>query len=121
MDVTDIDDYTPPDTQDKTKLTLSGNYDEFKAFKKTQKYKKLWDDGLKVVFKPKKLNKKKAKKNGEEGGGETEETELAPNGNTDFRQILSDIVDREKNPYLLETFELIVNNREVSMDNVMYV
>lgn len=37
---------------DKVRMTVSGNQEDFKAFKKSNKYKKLVDSGVKVVFKP---------------------------------------------------------------------
>jgi len=55
MNMDNIDKYTPPqESKDDVKITLSGNYDEFKAFKKTEKYKQLTCEGTKVVFKVKK-------------------------------------------------------------------
>ena len=59
MDVEDIDDFIAPETEDKIKVTVSGVYDQFKAFKKTKKYKEILDKGVKVVFKPKRIEKKK--------------------------------------------------------------
>jgi DNA repair exonuclease SbcCD nuclease subunit len=50
----DADDIDIPKTEDKIKLSISGEYEEFKTFKKTKKYKELTSNGIKVVFKPKK-------------------------------------------------------------------
>ena len=108
LGVEELDDYELPETEDKLKLTLSGNYDEFKALKKTKKYKKLVnDDGVKVVFKAKKIeNDKITEKIVEETG---------------FKKILNEIINNEKNNYLYETYELVVNNKEISHNDVMYL
>ena len=42
MDVEDIDSYECPDTEDKIKVTVSGNYEQFKALKKTKKIQKTY-------------------------------------------------------------------------------
>ena len=39
-----------PDTTDKIKISLKGTYEEFKIFKKSQKYKKLVKQGVKIVY-----------------------------------------------------------------------
>lgn len=44
--------------EDSVKITLSGNVEEFKAFKKTKKYKELISDGIKIVFKTKDISTK---------------------------------------------------------------
>ena len=52
-----IDKFVPKQTTDDIKLTLSGNYEEFKAFKKSEKYKEISKSGAKVVFKVEKKKK----------------------------------------------------------------
>ena len=108
MDVENVDDYELPDTEDKIKITVSGVYDQFKALKKTKKYKKLVKDGIKVVFKAKKIEHEK---------------EVSENivNETAFTTILSEIVNQEKNSYLYETYELVVNNKQVSSKDVVYL
>lgn len=51
--IDNIDEWAPPpDTKDHYRVSLKGtNYSEFKAFKKTNKYKELTKMGIKVVFK----------------------------------------------------------------------
>ena len=83
----------PVDTKDDIKITLSGNYDDFKAFKKTEKYKQLVDSGNKVVFKTKENKSKKDYKG----------------DNTDFKKILHDLVSDMKDKQLLDIFDLIMN------------
>ena len=48
-----VDDYVVDPSKDnsKLKITLSGNTEEFKLFKKTQKYQELIKNDIKVVFK----------------------------------------------------------------------
>lgn len=43
------------DSNDLIKLTLSGNYDDFKIFRQTPKYKLLSDSGIKIIHKNKRL------------------------------------------------------------------
>ena len=117
MDVESIDDYKIPETEDgiladKIKVTISGVYDQFKAFKKTAKYKELTKSGIKVVFKPKKLEKKQKSEKQEQ---------IIESDETDFNTILSSIISNEKNPYLFQAYQLVVNNKEVYHDDVMFL
>ena len=50
-DFTTIQRYIPPQTKDKIRITLQGNAEEFKSFRKTAKYKQLTNDGVSIVFK----------------------------------------------------------------------
>lgn len=117
MDVEDLDDYKPPKTEDKIKVTVSGSYDQFKALKKTKRYKKLLEKGLKVVFKPKKLKKKKKGKDGKMVEIEDEKKEHG----SDFNTILNNIVMEQKNPYLVQVFELVVNGKETRVDDIFFL
>jgi DNA repair exonuclease SbcCD nuclease subunit len=106
MDVEALDDYVLPETDDKIKVTVSGSYDEFKAIKKTKKYKKLVKKGIKVVFKPKKVKQTDA--------GQPEITA------TDFDNILTEIVTHQQDPYLQQAFELVVHSKQIDED-VMFL
>ena len=117
MDVEDIDNYKIPESEDQIKLTLNGNYDQFKAVKKTKKYKNLVESGLKVVFKPKKA-KKKAENGTEEG--KTEDANVSHEG-TNFSNILGQIINNQKNPYLTQTYELVVNGKEMKIDDILFL
>ena len=112
MDVDDIEDYQVPESEDSIKVTLSGNYEQFKALKKTEKYKKLMNDGVKVVFKPKKIDMKNEK---------IEVDEYKNGDETDFNNILETIVTKKKDPYLLQVFELIINNKEIDVDDIIFM
>ena len=105
-------------TDDKIKLTLSGSLEEFKAFKKTKKYKKMVEDGVKVIFKPKKIRKEKRSEGEEEKKGEdiVEERE-----EVNFKEILSNIVRSQNNDLLVQAYELIVNKRNMNFDDVFLV
>jgi len=94
--IDDMENFTPVESSDQVKVTILGNYEEFKAFKKTAKHAELLKTGTKIVFKPKKQKHKE----------ETTEN--------DFHKILSDSVNSEKNPHLNEVYELVVHNRIVS-------
>ena len=108
MDIENIEDYSVPETDDKIKITVSGSYDQFKALKKTKKYKKLVDKGLKVVFKSKKIDHK-------EDLPETVVNETA------FSTILNEIINKKKDNYLYETYELVVNNNQVNNKDIIYL
>ena len=111
-DVQNIDDVKIPEvlpdgTGDKVKITISGVYDEFKAFKKTKKYRELVKTGTKVVFKPKKVT--------------NEEKEKDPEVNeTDFTKILNALVMNERNSFLYQAYELIVNSKTISEDDILF-
>lgn len=110
LDVLDIDKYKPKKTDDKIKLTLSGDHDEFKAFKKTKKYKNLLEENIKIVFKPKKTKKVIS-----------DNDEMLNTENTDFKSILNSIIVKNKDPYLFQAYELIINNKETSIDDVIFI
>jgi DNA repair exonuclease SbcCD nuclease subunit len=107
-DVESMEDYKAPETEDKIKITISGVYDEFKAFKKTKKYRELIKSGTKVVFKPKRLQKKK-KEN------------APPIDESSFTTILTSLVNAEKNPCLCQAYELVVNNKKIADDDVFFL
>lgn len=99
MDMDKIEDFVPKETKDQLKLTISGSYDEFKTFKKTDKYKELTKNGTKVVFKAKK-----------------EITPQKQTSDTNFRDILYKLVSETENKTLLEYYELVINNRKIIFD-----
>jgi DNA repair exonuclease SbcCD nuclease subunit len=113
MDVEDVDSYEAPQTEDIIKVTLSGNYDQFKALKKTKKYKNLLDKGVKVIFKPKKIKK--------ENKDENTSSEQDQTVSSDFKTILGSIINDQKDPYLFRAYELIVNGKEISLDDLMFL
>ena len=114
MDVEDIPNYTVKNTEDQVKLTVSGNYEQFKALKKSKEYKDIVEKGLKVVFKPKKLIKSDITS----CKGEIMNTEET---SSNFGTILSNIVTEEKDPYLTQSYELVVNGKEIATDDVIFL
>lgn len=108
-DVAAMEEYVPEQTDDKVKITISGVYDEFKAFKKTKKYRELIKSGKKVVFKPKRIAQKKDDQKLEQ-----------PMDETDFNNILINLVNSERNSYLFQVHELVVRNRKISKDDVFF-
>ena len=101
IDVDNVDEYKIIETNDKIKMTVSGSYDQFKALKKTKKYKKIIENGIKIVFKPNKI----------------EHVENIPEkvvNETTFSTILSEIINHEKDSYLFQIYELVVNNRQIN-------
>ena len=107
IDVDDVDNYDVPITEDHIKVTVKGDYEQFKTLKKTKKYKNLVEKGVKIVFKP-----------------EKDKVNIADNDEyigTDFNNILESIVIKQKNPYLSQSYELIVNNKEIDINDIMFL
>lgn len=109
LDISKIDDLKLKESNDKIRLTISGDYDDFKSFKKSEKYKKLTNDGVKVVFKHK---KKKVDKEKEEEMKELKDI-------TDFNDILDNIINRSKNLNLIKAYEYVVNNKKIEEEDVL--
>lgn len=108
--------------KDQLKLTISGNYEEFKALKKTQKYKNIIASGAKIVFKPKKISKTTSSAGDEqEGVKEHTDTDTDIGGKRDFNTILSDIVTKEGDQYLYQVFELVVNGKDIDPEEVLMI
>ena len=106
-DIQAVEDYVPEQKDpEKIKITITGDASEVKAFKKTKKYKELLKSGSKVVFKQKKIAK-------EENTPEINEK--------DFVKILHALVTNEKNPLLHQLFELVINNKNVDEDDVLFL
>lgn len=119
MDVDDLETYNLEKSKDKLKITISGSYEEFKTLKKTKKYKEIINDGVQIVFKSKKKEIRNMKEHIEEQI-ENQKNNFNSEG-TNFRQILNESIKNEKNPYLFETFEYIVNDRNVDHKDVIYI
>lgn len=97
MDIQNVEEYNVDNkNKDKIKVSVSGNYEEFKVLKKSKKYKNLVSKGVKVVFKPKKIEEGIVKK-------EYLDSEM------DFKTILHDIISKEKDKQLMEMFTSIIN------------
>lgn len=107
------DDIKIEKNDDKYKISISGTYEEFKSFKKSKKYKELISQGVKIVFKPKKIEtqikNEKIKENIEE---------LSTNS---FTKILETLILQEGDSYLKESYELVFNNRQIDTDDVIYI
>jgi DNA repair exonuclease SbcCD nuclease subunit len=111
LDVENLEEYTPPEnTKDDIKVSVSGSYDQFKALKKTKKYKELEQQGLQVVFKPKKLKK-------------VNKIDISPavDSSVDFNEILVNMITAKKDPYLYQAYEHVVNNNPIEEDSVMFL
>lgn len=108
MDIEDVDDYAAPkDSKDTIKVTVSGNYEQFKALKKTTRYKELLDQGLKVVFKPNVIK--------------DEEENLIEKNSVNFVDIISKLVTSKNDLFLYQAYEAVVNNKEINEDDVIFI
>lgn len=109
MDVEDIDNYNVPDTEDKVKITITGSYEQFKALKKTKKYKDiLKKEGAKIVFKPKKLIQE-----------DVVPEDIKSEGT--FSTILDNLILEQKSSYLTQAYELVVKEREIELNDVIFL
>jgi DNA repair exonuclease SbcCD nuclease subunit len=116
FDIENVDEYNHQGTtEDEIKLSLNGEYTEFKTFKKTKKYKDLIKKGVKIVFKPKKKDIKV----------KSEKLSKIINDNTEdlanFSKIINEIINEHQDPYLMEVFEIVVNNNKISSNDVIFL
>ena len=98
-----------PETNDKIKLSISGDYEEFKVFKKSKKYKQMTSKGIKIVFKQ---TKKEIKSRNEKINENI--------GSNNFREILNNLIKDVDNKHMRKTYELVINNKHIDND-VIYV
>lgn len=84
------------DTKNKVRLTVSGNQDEFKSFKKTKKYRQLINDGVKIIFKAKNILANQT---------------IVINEEENFYSTLNKLVLNEQNTYLSQTYDLVIKNK----------
>jgi DNA repair exonuclease SbcCD nuclease subunit len=97
-DIEDLEDFKIDscNNYDNIKLSISGNVESFKTFKKTKKYKKMIDNGIKIVFKPKKIdiiNK------------ENKDKEYKDNS---FKSILHDLIEKENDKNLYDIYNILI-------------
>ena len=114
IDVNEIDDFNIEEkalnSDDKFKLTVSGNVEEFKALKKTKRYKQIVDSGVKVVFKPKNIiNKENIQ------GNKTSDNENISNIQSEFMSVLQHLIESSNNQYLTESY------KEIMLDSVHFL
>jgi len=111
MDVAGLEKYEPPTGPDKIRLTINGNYEEFKALKKTTKYKDIMAMGVKIVFKPDSLDPVI----------DADETISARPDGFEFEKILNDLINGKKDPYLVQAYDKIVLSRETDINDIFFV
>ena len=90
MDVLGLEDYKIKENpnNDKIKITLSGEYENFKTVKKSEKYKKLLKNGIKIVF-------RESKKNIKSKNDLINQYSSTDVSSSDFFNILKDLVKKE--------------------------
>ena len=112
LDVDDVDTFKIPNSDDKLRVTVSGNYDQFKALKKTKKYKNMLEKGIKVVFKP-------DRQSGDVfTSGESKVSEIST---TDFSIVLQSIVMDQKDPYVLQAYDLIIGGKRTMVQDIFFL
>lgn len=107
VDASNLDNLNVEDDENKKQIVVSGDQEEFKAFKKTKKYKELVKKGIQVRYKEKKKEK---------GNKDKNDIKIEQSDETDFKNILYNLVIREKNPDLFQVYEYIINNNIIDND-----
>lgn len=105
MDMESIDKFEVPQTADDIKVTLKGSFEDFKAFKKSEKYKEITRQGLTVVFKNDNKNIQEEKK--------------GDYAKYDFKSILQHLILEAQDEYLYIQYERVVNNHIVDPEEQM--
>jgi DNA repair exonuclease SbcCD nuclease subunit len=96
MDIDKISSFVQPkDTNDKIRITLSGNYEEYKVFRKSKKYKELIKKNIKIVFRGPRAN---------------DEIKGDSVVNENFYDILFNLVQNEKNTNMIQLYNEIISN-----------
>lgn len=84
---------------DQIKLTVTGSHHEFKALKKTKRFKDLISEGVKIVFKPEKVDL------------EINENLLRKSDHgEDFHKIINELVTQENNIFLKRSYDIIFHS-----------
>jgi DNA repair exonuclease SbcCD nuclease subunit len=115
LDIDEVEDYklnedTNQENLDKIKITVSGVYDQFKSFKKTTKYKKLIEKGIKITFKPKKIKDENTNEENNDNKLDVQKNindEISETNNK-FLLILSDMVNNQNNILVKDTYKTIM-------------
>jgi DNA repair exonuclease SbcCD nuclease subunit len=111
MDVKDLESFKSNDREgDDIKLSICGNFESFKALKKTKKYQELIKAGTKIVFKPTRKEIKINKDVLEKIQQENVQNNSVENPN--FDTILYSIILQEKNPFLYQAYEHVLNGKD---------
>ena len=92
LETSEFSSFTMPETNDEIKLSISGTYEDFKAMKKTSKFKKLLKQGIKIVFRHTKND---------------EITSQVQKDTADFEEILLDLIQKEQDSNLNEIWKLV--------------
>ena len=110
MNIDEIKDFEIPETQDKIKITIKGNFEEFKTLKKTVKFKKLKQAGINISF----------KYNGLEKIFDEEQNMIKNINKLDFNDLLSETVLSKKDKYLYQAYEKIIKNNEININDIIF-
>ena len=110
MNIDEIKDFEIPETQDKIKITIKGNFEEFKTLKKTGKFKKLKQAGINISF----------KYNGLEKIFDEEQNMIKNINKIDFNVLLSETVLSKKDKYLYQAYEKIIKNNEININDIIF-
>jgi DNA repair exonuclease SbcCD nuclease subunit len=105
--IEDFDTIDNEQLNEKTKVSFSGDVEEFKSFKKTSKYKEIIKSGAKIVHKM----TRKETENQKRVNQLLREGEHEGNGNdNEFLSVLNKLVSLKNNNQLRIVYEKVVNN-----------
>lgn len=112
--MSEMDDFELPRTNDNIKISLSGCYNEFKTFKKSAKYKEIIKLGIKIIFKPTKSDIQMKNSKLQEALKDIGEQKS-------FGELIEMMITSEKDQYLYQVYNLIVNQQQIELDDIMFV
>lgn len=101
IDIEDVEKYEISKSKDQIKLSISGDYEDFKIFKKTKKYKELVNKEIKVIFKAKKIETKIKNEN------LNKVIEENTSDLNNFTKIINYMIKEQNDPYLDDIFKLL--------------
>ena len=108
LDVQDMETYNADSVDDKVRITVSGNYEQFKALKKTKKFKDMTGNGVKICFKPDKPV-------------EVSLMNQSIISTDDFSSVLNTIVLNKKDPYLMQAYDLILFGKKTNPSDLFFL
>ena len=101
LDINETENYAILKTKDQIKISVCGDYEEFKQFKKSKKYKELISKEIKIVFKAKKSDNKIKNEN------LSKVIEENTSDLNNFSKIITYMIKEQNDPYLEDVFKLL--------------
>ena len=109
VDVKECEQIKVPDSTDTVRLSVSGTLEQFKALKKTKKYKTLVEHGVKIVFKP------------IEKDSVMEEISDSKPVDDQFSTLIHKRVMDSENPYIVQAFQSVFYDKDVPSEDILFL